>query len=208
MRMFPMLECLTSVLAAIGLEAQQYVLHIYTRCYRLCETVISSHQRAQGNPHSPSDEAGDDLPNKDFAICGLDVISAQCEGLGELFATLVNDAGSKEGLFQLIFAALQDPLPELRQSGFSLAGEICKHAIALVSPAVAAQLLQACVLSLDTDYPLVCNNAAWAAGELALQVGGEFLQPYIAQLMHALITGMFASCNVVAMCGISLFLAR
>lgn len=197
--MFPMLECLTSVLAAIGLEAQQYIVHIYTRCLRMIGVVISSHQQealeGYSSPLKSTDaDVGDEPPSKDFAICALDVISALCEGLGELFASLVRDTSSQETLFQLMFAAMQDSLPELRQSSFSLAGELSKHCVGLVGPAVAAQLLQQSIPCLNTDYPLVCNNAAWTVGELALQVGGEFMQQYINQLMYGLITGMCKDC--------------
>ena len=34
------------------------------------------------------------------------------------------------------------------------------------------------------DYPLVCNNAAWTLGELAMQAGGDFLQPYLPHFMQ------------------------
>ena len=203
MRMFPLLECLSSVLAVIGLEAQQYVLCIYSRCIRLGMHIFSVYSTATSGSSSVLEESDSDLPSKDFAICVLDVLSALCEGLGGLFHTLVSDASSNtssstsgsssssgvDSLYQLLFAAIRDSLPELRQSGFSLAGEISKHCIALVTPVVATQLLQAAVTCLDTDYPLVCNNAAWMIGELVLQVGGEFIQPYIPALMNGLITG-------------------
>lgn len=191
MRMFPMLECLSSVLSAIGLEAQQYVLHIYTRCLGIVSTVLQAHaQAAQAAQQAGNTVAEDELPSKDFAICSLDVISALCEGLGGMFGTLVLNAHSREALFELMYAALADPLPELRQSGFSLSGELCKHAFSqLVDQASATRVLQHAIVSLDTDYPLVCNNAAWTIGELALQAGGEFLQPYIPRAMNSIITG-------------------
>jgi transportin-1 len=209
MRMFPLLECLTSLLAAIGLEAQQFVLAIYSRCVRIAGTVLSTHHQHQlqakqqgitgveglsdksGNSTGVASAEEHDLPSKDFAICALDVVSALCEGLGDMFTTLARDAGgqTQDTLFQLMFAALGDPLPELRQCGFSLAGEISRHAFTLLTPAVAGQLLQTCVECVHPDFPLVCNNAAWAAGELALKVGGDFLQPFVTPLMNRLVTG-------------------
>lgn len=204
MRMFPMLECLSSVLSAIGLEAQQYVLHIYSRCLRIVSTVLKAHSQhsqqqaallAQASPGGATvvvaeQEDDGDLPSKDFAICALDVISALCEGLGGMFGTLVQNAQSREALYELMFVALADPLPELRQSGFSLSGELCKHAFSqLVDQAAASQILQRAIAGLHTDHPLVCNNAAWTIGELALQAGGEFLLPYVPRIMNSLITG-------------------
>ena len=201
MRMFPMLECLSSVLSVIGLDAQQYVLNIYHRCLRIASGVLKTHIQHTEDQIKTNDFSGeDDLPSKDFAICSLDVISSLCEGLDHMFGTLVNDTSSasagtggttKDALFELMFAAICDNLPEMRQSGFSLSGEICKHAfVALLDPALASRLLQFATINLDTDYPLVCNNAAWTIGELAMQSGGEFLQPFIPRLMNSLITAL------------------
>ena len=93
MRMFPLLECLSSVLAVIGLEAQQYVLCIYRRCIRLGMHIFSVYSTATSGS-GVLEESELDLPSKDFAICVLDVLSALCEGLGGLFHTLVSDASS------------------------------------------------------------------------------------------------------------------
>jgi transportin-1 len=40
--------------------------------------------------------------------------------------------------------------------------------------------------------PSVCNNAAWAAGEIAVQLGAQF-QPFVLPLLHRLIQVMNAS---------------
>ena len=58
MRMFPMLECLSSVLCAIGLDAQQYVMHVYSRCLRIITTVLKEHA-----------DAGAILHGRNFAYC-------------------------------------------------------------------------------------------------------------------------------------------
>jgi hypothetical protein len=221
-RMFPMLECLTSVLAVIGLEAQQYVQSIYLRCVKLCGEVLSMHhrqaatraavrlQKQQQQQQQQNGAVGaaaespefdledeDDTPSKDFVVCGLDVISALCEGLGDMFGTLVSDSSTRDVLFQLIFAALGDELAEVRQSGFSLAGEISKHSfLALaITPAEVTHILQHATHNLDYTEPLVCNNAAWTLGELALHVSGEFLIPFIPRAMHSLILGRFPCSN-------------
>eukprot|EP01032_Pedospumella_encystans_P000062 gene62-68_t len=196
MRMFPMLECLSSVLSAIGLDAQQYVLQIYNRCLRIATTVLKEHADAgpststTNDPDSENDnEEEDDLPHKDFVICALDVISALCEGLHDVFSTLVLDTQSHTTLFTILFAACNDNYAELRQSGFSLAGEVCKFCFStLIDVNIATTLVQSAIRNLHIDYPLVCNNAAWCIGNLALNCGGEFLVPYIAPIMHALIT--------------------
>jgi transportin-1 len=88
---------------------------------------------AQGLGHTHTQGCGD-APLKDFAICGLDVISGMCEGMQEHFVTLVvqqqqqqvQSGQSSLPLLDLMFICLADPLDELRQSAFALAGEICK----------------------------------------------------------------------------------
>ena len=141
-------------------------------------------------------EEEDDLPHKDFVICALDVISALCEGLHDVFSTLVLDTQSHTALFTILFAACNDAYAELRQSGFSLAGEVCKFCFStLIDVNIATTLVQSAIRNLHIDYPLVCNNAAWCIGNLALNCGGEFLVPFIAPIMHALITGKCLLCG-------------
>jgi transportin-1 len=64
-----------------------------------------------------------------------------------------------------MLTCLQDSFPELRQSAFALTGDLSKN----------------------FDYPMVCNNASWTVGELAIKVGGGAMAPYIPRLMHSFI---------------------
>lgn len=43
---------------------------------------------------------------------------------------------------------------------------------------------------LDVAHPLVCNNAAWTIGGIALQTGGQFMQPFIGRIMNPLISAL------------------
>lgn len=184
MRMFPVMECLTSVLSVIGLEAQIYIQQIYMRSLRILDTTLKANSKNRENLEN------EDPPSKDFAICSLDVISAICEGLGHLFGTLVGDTNTINGLLELMFNAIHDDLPELRQGGFSLSGELCKQSISLISPEIATQIIELAIVSLNPENPLVCNNAAWTVGELSLQVNNEFIKPYLTRLMYNLILAL------------------
>ena len=84
----------------------------------------------------------------------------------------------------LIF--LQDPLAEVRQSAFALLGDLSKTCPALVLPNV-AQLMPLISTNLDPGYVSVCNNAAWAAGEIAVKLG-EDMQVFIPALVNPLVT--------------------
>ena len=244
MRLFPLLECLTSVCTVIGLHIQVYAYDLYFRCLRIVGNTLTANAKADaranelllkrmnsfrsdytdssgnvisvraksssgvadlfspgvkngsfgdknhldglpvGDTGDDDDEGDEDVPVKDFAICALDVISALCEGLEDKFVTLVDN--SRDMLLQVTFACLQDSLPELRQSAFALTGDICKHGIVLIAP-LTTQLIEMILRNLSPDHPMVCNNASWTVGELAIKVGGVTMLPYINRLMHTFI---------------------
>ena len=93
---------------------------------------------------------------------------------------------TRDTLLKLMLVCLQDSFPELRQSAFALTGDLCKSCIQFITP-VAPQLIEIILRNLDYDYPMVCNNASWTIGELAIKVGGASMAPYITRLMHSFI---------------------
>ena len=218
MRLFPVMECLMSVVAVLGLEMQPYAQNLYYRCLRIIGNTMTANAQADvkaqmhmaslaahsDDPTSVTSstssglnpaaagyhESDDDAPSKDFAICALDVISALCEGLEANFATLADS--TRDVLLQLAFTCLRDGLPELRQSAFALTGDLCKSCVSFVAPAALPQLMEAVLLNIQDRepghwHPMVCNNASWTVGELAIKVGGEVMAPYVARLMQAFI---------------------
>jgi hypothetical protein len=233
-RMFPVLECFTSVLPVVGLEAQEYLATIYQRCIRILIAVLVApqHQQQQLQQHSalhqntispnktnnPQNPTHPDDINKDFAVCAMDVISAINEGLGGMFMNVIlqnqnnnnnthtNDQKpsadaqyNSDLLLQLLFLGLKDPeLPELRQSSFSLAGELIKNCFLLImnhpqGRQLIHDLLQTAAINLDSSYPLVCNNAAWMIGELSIQVAPDVLHYFIPDIMNGLIFALQTS---------------
>ena len=93
---------------------------------------------------------------------------------------------TRDTLLKLMLMCLQDSFPELRQSAFALTGDLCKSCVQFITP-VAPQLIEIILRNLDYDYPMVCNNASWTIGELAIKVGGASMAPYITRLMHSFI---------------------
>ena len=187
MRLFPLLECFTSLLPVIGLDAQSHVFAIYRRCLDIATNIFRLYSADTSSSSSDNDH---DLPSKDFAICAIDVLSSLNEGLDSLFVTLAED--SKDVVFYLLFSAIDDNLPELRQAGFSLAGELCKHSFSMLSVDTASHIVHSALSNLSTTYPLVCNNAAWTIGELSLQVQGDFWVACISPLATALVLALQA----------------
>ena len=107
-----------------------------------------------------------------------------CEGLESNFAVLAES--NRDTLLKLMLTCLQDSFPELRQSAFALTGDLSKNCVQFISP-IAPQLIDIILRNLDFDYPMVCNNASWTVGELAIKVGGGAMAPYIPRLMHSFI---------------------
>jgi transportin-1 len=70
--------------------------------------------------------------------------------------------------------AQQDAVSEVRQSAYALLGDLAISAFPRLAPFL-AQLLPEVIEQIEPIVdPLkvsVCNNAAWAAGEIALQHG-------------------------------------
>lgn len=104
-----------------------------------------------------------------------------CEGLESNFVILAES--TRDTLLKLMLTCLQDGFPELRQSAFALTGDLSKNCVQFISP-IAPQVLDIILRNLDFDLPMVCNNASWTVGELAIKVGGSAMAPYIARLMH------------------------
>ena len=77
-------------------------------------------------------------------------------------------------------------MAEVRQSAFALLGDLSKTCPAIVLPNV-AQLMPVIVENLDPRFVSVCNNAAWAAGEMAVKLGGEEMQVFIPTLVNPLV---------------------
>ena len=49
------------------------------------------------------------------------------------------------------------------------------------------QLFTLAAGNLDPDIPMVCNNAAWTIGEMAIRMDGHDLAPFIPKIMRNLI---------------------
>ena len=77
-------------------------------------------------------------------------------------------------------------MAEVRQSAFALLGDLSKTCPATILPNV-AQFMLVIAANLDPGYVSVCNNAVWAAGEMAVKLGGNEIQVYIPTLVNPLV---------------------
>src|SRR5690606_9992182 len=118
--MFPILECLSSVCAAVGLHIHRYAEQIVRKSYCLLHNSIHRHL-AEPN----------EITCSDMIVCALDVISALTEGLGPMNFPVLVDGIIFDGkplssfLHDAVMHCLNDIHSDVKQSAFSLVGELC-----------------------------------------------------------------------------------
>ncbi|KAG9288008.1 hypothetical protein G9A89_017603 [Geosiphon pyriformis] len=176
--LFPLLECLSSVTTALGLGFQPFAPPVFDRCVNLINKTLIQYQMHQQNPTS-------DMPDKDFMIVALDLLSGLTQGLGPSIETMV--ANSNPQLLSLLSICITDGVPEVRQSAYALLGDLSIACFEHIKPYL-NQFMAELIGQVDpaAEHVSVCNNAAWAAGEIALQCG-PMMQPWIPPLLERLI---------------------
>lgn len=176
--LFPLLECLSAVTTAVGLGFQPYAQPVFERCVKLVNDTLVQLQMHQQNPAL-------ELPDKDFMIVALDLLSSLVQGLNAAVEPLV--ASANPPLLQLLGMAMNDPVAEVRQSSFALLGDLAISCFAHLRPFL-SQIIPRLIQEIDPafEFVSVCNNASWAAGEIALQYGSE-MQPYVQPLIERLV---------------------
>lgn len=160
--LFPLLEVLTSVAQALGVGFGEFAGPVFARCLRLIERNL----RAQP-PGEQLINSGEG-PDSDFIVCSLDLISGLAEGLG---ANIEQLAGGTS-VVMLLFACMRSELADVRQSAYALVGDLAKSAPGVLQPAL-ADMLPLLAGQLNPDFVSVCNNAAWAIGEIAIKVSAR-----------------------------------
>ena len=77
-------------------------------------------------------------------------------------------------------------MAEVRQSSFALLGDLTKACFQHVRPYI-GEFMPVLSRNLNPDLISVCNNATWAIGEIAVQLGWycKMLNPLIAKYREA-----------------------
>lgn len=123
-------------------------------------------------------------PDKDFMIVALDLLSGIVQALNTDAEPLV--ASTNPPVVQLLSLCIQDEVAEVRQSTYALLGDLaisCFEHIRAVVPQFMPLLLQQ--IDPQAEHLSVCNNATWAAGEIALKWGAE-IRDYVDPLLQRL----------------------
>merc|ERR1719242_309616 len=174
--LFPLLECLSSVATALQEGFLPYCEPVYKRCVSLVEQTLNQHIAHIQN----ADQF--ELPDKDFMIVALDLLSGLAEGLDGHIERLV----SGSNIMHLLYQCVQDSMPEVRQSSFALLGDLTKACFPHVHPCI-PEFMPILSGNLNPEYISVCNNATWAAGEISVKLGdgmAVYIQPILGPLVN------------------------
>ena len=184
--LFPLLECLSYVAAALGHGFASFAVPIFARCIRIIHQTLKEYVESIHNYTL-------DKPNKDFLVTSLDLLSAIIQALnpnegGELIRT------SQPQFFDLLRFCMEDPSNDVRQSSYALLGD-CAVNVFIQLQQFLPSLIPILIRQLDLDSLQnddietgfsVINNACWSCGEIAINYKQGML-PYVEQLYERLI---------------------
>ena len=155
------LECLTNIAIVLGKDFQSYAAPVFERSMQLMEASLARLQ-------SVNDE---DVKN--ILIYAIDLVAGLVTAFGQNVIGLIQDSN----LGNVVLACIQSSDLAVRQNSFALVGDLCKNAIDYVRPAL-GDLIGVLLSNVNPTYPGVCNNATWALGDIAVQIGPE-MKPFI-----------------------------
>ncbi|KAK9448530.1 armadillo-type protein [Limtongia smithiae] len=176
---FPLLECLSSVTAALGEFFAPFASPVFERAMKILSTNLTLLQQSMNDPTI-------EQPNKDFIVTTLDLLDGLVQGLGPASTQLI--ASADTSLMQMLVLCMRDPLDEVRQSAFALVGDMAIGPFDIVRPFIPLMMVEL-IPQVDGSDPAcsaVCNNATWAAGEISLRAG-DAMHPFIDSLLDKLV---------------------
>ncbi len=179
--LIPLLECLSSVTIAVAEGFAPFAQPVFQRCVTIVDSVLRDYQ--QGKTDLDFDDG------KTFVIVALDLLSGLTQGLQGLAQQLIGS--TQPSILPLLAACIQTPESSIRQSACALLGDLAIASFDLLRPTLPTIMpdLVAQIEEQPSDQNVsVCNNAAWATGEIALQYGKDpELQRWIPPLMERLV---------------------
>ncbi|KAG9243469.1 armadillo-type protein [Calycina marina] len=184
--LFPLLECLSYVAAALADSFAPFAPPVFMRCIKIIRQNLEEYMAAVKNPIL-------DTPDKDFLVTSLDLLSAIIQAVDDQqSAALVT--GSDPQIFELLQWCMEDPDNEVRQSSYALLGDCSKYVfpqlkpfLPTLLPLLIKQLNLETILEeqIETGFSVV-NNACWSTGEISIQEGGH-VTPYVGELLQRLL---------------------
>lgn len=184
--MFPLLECLSFVATALSTEFAPYAPPLFMRCIRLIQQNLEEAEAAYM-----------DLPDKDFLVTSLDLLSSIIQALNESQSTELATT-AQPNMFQLIGFCMRDSNNDVKQSAYALLGDCAIYIFPQLQPFL-PDVMTILIEQLDINEPTedpetafrVINNACWSCGEIAMRQK-EGMSPYVDPLLEKLATIMFS----------------
>lgn len=176
--LFPLLECLSSIAVALCEGFKPHSEAVFRRCLLLVDQTLKQAVVYEMDPENS------DMPEKDFMIAALDLLSGLAEGLKEQITDLV----ASSNVIELTLKCMVDGQPEVRQSSFALLGDLTKACFNLVRPHI-PQIMTPLAQNLMFEHVSVCNNATWAIGEIAIHMGPDIRQ-YVPMVLGLLLSNI------------------
>jgi transportin-1 len=175
MDLFPLLECLSHIAIYMGSAFVNYCKPIFDRSLRLIEMVLLGNAlHLQDTNHA--------MPNREFLICSLDMISALCDALRGSIEPLINSSK----LIPLLIEICKESSPDYCQSAFALVGDIAKHTTNTL-PSASPVLIPLLIKGTSSRYYEAANNAVWALGEIIIKVGPDIVEPHAENIYKAVL---------------------
>lgn len=177
---FALLECFAAVATALGDRFIPYADVIWKRCLSIIYQIFQQLDLYFSDPN------GIDPPDKDFIVVALDLLSGVAQGVESYTENLV-PLGSPN-IIQLLPSCMTDVYPDVKQSVYALIGDLAIYAFNHLQPFV-PNIMPEIVNQISANniqIISVCNNAAWAAGEIAWRSDNTF-EPFIVPLLQKLI---------------------
>ncbi|RKP25434.1 importin beta-2, partial [Syncephalis pseudoplumigaleata] len=176
--LFALLESLASIAVALGANFQPFAAPIWERSVRMVSQQLMQAQAC-------AQDATLELPDKDFLIVSLDLLSGLVQGLGQHAEPFI--MASDPPMLTLMGMSMQDSSSEVRQSAYALLGDMTVCCFDHIKPHL-QQIMPIIVQEIDprAEHVGVCNNASWSVGEIAIRAG-NVIQEWINPLLERLI---------------------
>jgi transportin-1 len=180
--MFPLLECLSYVATALGPLFSPYAAGIFARCINIIHRNLEEGAMALQNPHM-------EIPDKDFLVTSLDLLSAIIQALKEEDSAQL--VGRTSTFFQLLAMCMKDESNDVRQSAYALLGDCAIYVFGQLQPCLPdimailidqLDVTRAHLEAEETGYSVI-NNACWSVGEIAMRQK-QGMQPYAERLLQ------------------------
>jgi len=175
--LLPLFECLTVVAQALGTVFLPFAENVFGRCLHVIELTLQASKEAERIQAAGGDA---DLPDKEFMVCAIDLLSGLAEALGDQTESIVGRYSSRA--LGALYECAKDLDPDVRQSAFALLGDWAKSCIGHLRPHLKL-FVPLATRNLNPLFFYVCNNASWSIGMLAIKAGGADMAPYVDEVL-------------------------